>query len=153
MKWLGKVIVSIKLQVIRCCSNFASISCCEDFAHMRCYDFWHQGNTGQILASIDIIFFTVLLEILNFRQVVFVCVSYQVKVTKQLIKANVRMKIVHRTWYEWWRGRLIVHKPIWSVLDFLPPFERYHHQIWEESFVLTFHCSEFWELEPTWVKY
>ena len=118
MKWLGKVIVLIKLQVIRCCFNFASILYCKDSAHMRCCDSWRQDNTGQILVSIYIIFFTVLLEILNVRQVVFLCVSYQVKVTKQLIKANVRMKIAHHTWYAWWPGRLIVHKPIWWVLDF-----------------------------------
>ena len=53
------------------------------------------------------------------------------------------MKIAHHTWYAWWPGRLIVHKPIWSVLDFLPPFEGHHHQIWVENLWREFCCKSF----------
>ena len=52
------------------------------------------------------------------------------------------MKIAHHTWYAWWPGRLIVHKPIWSVWDFLPPFEGHHHQIWVENLWREF-CKSF----------
>ena len=53
------------------------------------------------------------------------------------------MKIAHHTWYAWWPGRLIIHKPIWSVLDFLPPFEGHHHQIWVENLWREFCCKSF----------